>query len=202
MADIFVVLIILIAAYIGSKRGLMRSLVGIASTVASLVLSVLLYHPVSNILRNSEFGIKITESVEKYFENNPPVKEPQGILSILMGTTDAISEGASQIASMLLISAISFILVAVFSKLIIKIAILILDLGAKLPIIKQANSLLGAAVGALSGFIICYVCVGIIAALEPSGTVLALSEMIKESNIACLFYYDNLITNIMATFIK
>ncbi len=202
MADIIFVLIVVLAAYIGSKRGFMRSLVGIASTFASLVLGVLLYHPVSKYLAASEFGKKITEAVGKYFENNPPIKEPQGIFSALIGTKEAMSEGAARIASMLLISAISFILVAVLSKLIIKIAVVILKLGTKLPVIKQANSLLGAAVGALSGFVISYVCIGIIAALEPSGTALALNEMIKESNIACLFYYDNLITNIMAAFIN
>ena len=200
MADIIVVLIVLIAAYIGSKRGLMRSLVGIASTFASLIVGVVLYHPVSEYLSKSEFGKKITEAVAKYFETNPPMGEQQGIFALLMG--DAMSEGAARIASMLLISAISFVLVAVSSKLIIKIAVLILNLGTKLPVIKQANSLLGALVGALSGLVISYVCVGVIAALEPSGTALKLCEMIKESNIACLFYYDNLITNIMAAFIK
>ena len=201
MADIIVVLVVVIAAYIGSKRGLMRSLVGIASTVASLVLGVILYHPVSKYLASSEFGEKITKAVENYFESNPPIEEPQGIFSVLIGTQEAMSEGAAQIASMLLISAISFILVIISSKLIIKLAILILGLSTKLPIIKQANALLGAAVGAISGIIITYVCVGIIAALEPSGTALKLCEMIKDSNIACLFYYDNLITNILAAFI-
>lgn len=202
MADIIIVLIIVLASYIGSKRGLMRSLVGIASTFASLVIGVLLYHPVSKWLADSEFGKNITESVAKYFENNSPSHEPQGIFSVLMGGAEVMNDGASKIASMLLISAISFVLVAVLSKLIIKIAVLILGLGTKLPVIKQANALLGAVVGALSGLIISYVCVGIIASLEPSGTALKLCEMIKESNIACLFYYDNLITNVMATFIK
>ena len=201
MADIIVVLIVVLAAYIGSKRGLMRSLVGIASTFASLILGVLLYHPVSEFLSKSEFGEKINEAVAKYFENNPQAIEPQGIFEALMNS-EAMNEGAAKIASMLLISAISFVLVAVSSKLIIKIAVLILNLGTKLPVIKQANSILGAAVGALSGLVISYVCVGVIASLEPSGTALNLCEIIKESNIACLFYYDNLITNIMAAFIK
>ncbi len=201
MADIIVVLIVVLAAYIGSKRGLMRSLVGIASTFASLILGVLLYHPVSEFLSKSEFGEKITQAVAKYFESNPRAIEPQGIFAVLTGS-ESMNAGASKIASMLLISAISFVLVAVSSKFIIKIAVLILNLGTKLPVIKQANALLGAAVGALSGLVISYVCVGVIASLEPSGTALNLCEMIKESNIACLFYYNNLITNIMVAFIK
>ena len=118
MADIIIVLIVVIAAYIGSKRGLMRSLVGIASTFASLFFGVLLYHPVSDYLSKSQFGEKITESVAKYFESNSPLGEQHGIFATLMGET--MADGASKVASMLLISAISFVLVAISSKFIIK----------------------------------------------------------------------------------
>ena len=86
MADIIVVLIVLIAAYIGSKRGLMRSLVGIASTFASLIVGVVLYHPVSEYLSKSEFGKKITEAVAKYFETNPDAKVEKGWKGRIKGT--------------------------------------------------------------------------------------------------------------------
>ncbi|MBR1970881.1 MAG: CvpA family protein [Clostridia bacterium] len=201
MADIIVILIVGLTAYVGSKRGLMRSLVGFASTFASLILGVILYHPVSKWLAGSQFGENISEAVNKYFESNPPMGEQEGIFSMLMGS-EAVSEGAARIATMLFISAISFLLVAISSKLIIKIAIVMLNVGTKLPVIKQANALLGALVGALSGIVISYVCIGVVAAFEPSGAAPGLCEMIKNSNIAYLFYYDNGITGIMAAFIK
>ena len=67
--------------------------------------------------------------------------------------------------------------------------------------IKQANSLLGAFVGAISGAFVCYVFIGIVAALETGQSATVLTEIIKGSDIAVLLYHDNYVANLLTTFL-
>ena len=53
MADIILILIIAIFAYSGARRGLVKTIFGVASTLLSLVLSIMLYNPVSRMIYNS-----------------------------------------------------------------------------------------------------------------------------------------------------
>lgn len=201
MADIILILVIVLSAYTGSKRGFIRSLVGMASTIASLFISMILYNPVSNYIYNSSFGKNIEEAVAKFFEKNPPVETTQ-IPSLLSNGAQAITDGATKTVTLIIIGILSFILVAVLSKLVIKVVMIIMNVASKLPIIKQANSLLGAVVGAISGALVCYVFIGVIATLEASQSTMLITEMIKKSNIAILFYYDNYIANMLTAIFK
>lgn len=201
MADIILILVIVLSAYTGSKHGFIRSLVGMASTIASLFISMILYNPVSNYMYNSSIGKSIEEAVAKFFEKNPPV-ETTKIPSLLSNGAQAITDGATKTVTLIIIGILSFILVAVLSKLVIKVVMIIMNVASKLPIIKQANSLLGAVVGAISGALICYVCIGVIATLEANQSTMLITEMIKKSNIAILFYYDNYIANILGALFK
>lgn len=201
MADIILILVIVLSAYTGSKRGFIRSLVGMASTIASLFISMILYNPVSNYMYNSSIGKSIEEAVAKFFEKNPPVETTQ-IPSLLSNGAQAITDGATKTVTLIIIGILSFILVAVLSKLVIKVIMVVMNVASKLPIIKQANSLLGAFVGAISGTLVCYVFIGVIATLEANQSTMLITEMIKKSNIAILFYYDNYIANILGALFK
>lgn len=201
MADIILILVIVLSAYTGSKRGFIRSLVGMASTIASLFISMILYNPVSNYMYNSSIGKSIEEAVAKFFEKNPPVETTQ-IPSLLSNGAQAITDGATKTVTLIIIGILSFILVAVLSKLVIKVIMVVMNVASKLPIIKQANSLLGAFVGAISGALVCYVFIGVIATLEANQSTMLITEMIKKSNIAILFYYDNYIANILGALFK
>lgn len=201
MADIILVLVIVLSAYTGSKRGFIRSLVGMASTIASLFISMILYNPVSNYMYNSSIGKSIEEAVAKFFEKNPPVETTQ-IPSLLSNGAQAITDGATKTVTLIIIGILSFILVAVLSKLVIKVIMVVMNVASKLPIIKQTNSLLGAFVGAISGALICYVFIGVIATLEANQSTMLITEMIKKSNIAILFYYDNYIANMLTAIFK
>ena len=201
MADIILILIIVLSAYAGSKRGFIRSLVGMASTIASLFISMVLYNPVSNYIYNSSVGKSIEEAVAKFFEKNPPV-DAKEMPTILSSGAQAITDGATKTGTLIIIGILSFILVAVLSKLVIKVIMVVMNVASKLPIIKQANSLLGAFVGAISGAIICYVFIGVIRTLEESQSIVFITQMIKKSNIAILFYYDNYIANILDALFK
>ena len=66
MADICLVIIIVLFAYIGKKRGFLRSVISTLSTLISLFLSVFLCKPVSMLVLESEIGEELRTTVEKF----------------------------------------------------------------------------------------------------------------------------------------
>lgn len=191
MADIILILIVAFFTYMGAKRGLVKTLVGAVSTLISLMLSMLLYQPVSQMLYNSSLGDGIRKFVEEFLTK----KLNSGVGLFML-------EQAIETSTVLVMNVISFISVILAVKLIVIIFANILNITAKLPIIKQANKLLGMAAGALSGILVCYIIIGIIAALGAEGNISLMQESIKNSYFAINMYDNNFIANILSGFTR
>lgn len=191
MADIILIAILIIFAYTGAKRGLIKTLVGIASTVLSLVLSMLLYNPVSKMLSESAFGENVKEYVREFL-----MAEAEGAAKLL------ITDAAVDTASLLVMNVISFVVVIVVSKILIIVLSKVLNIAAKLPVIKQANKLLGMVAGVLSGLLVCYIITGIIMALSPEGNILLMKESIENSYLAIKLCDKNFIYGILWSILK
>lgn len=190
MADIIVLLVVAVFAIIGARRGLIKTLVGAASTLISLILSMLLYKPVSEMLYNSTFGDAVKVQVEVW------MTEQMGNAALLL------QQQAVETAAMLLINVISFIVVILVVKIAVILIAKIANLTAKLPIIKQANSLLGMVAGAAGGLLVCYIVIGIIAALGSDVSFSAAIESVQKSILAIKLYEGNIITKFLSDFIK
>lgn len=189
MADIVLIVTVAFFTYWGAKRGLIKTLVGTVSTLISLVLSVLLYRPVSQALYNSSAGDSVREFVTGFLAE----KMHNGIQPFML-------DGAVETATSLVINVISFVLVIIAVKLIVIILANILNIAAKLPVIKQANKLLGMAAGALSGILACYIIAGVIAALDAEGSISLVQESIKNSYLVINMYDNNFIADILSGF--
>lgn len=186
MVDIVFIAIIVLFAYIGAKRGLIRTLIGLLTTGVSLVLSMMLYKPVSLALANSALGDTVRENIEKFIVENTG------------SAASLIHNGAITASSQIVINAISFVLIVILSKVIISIVVSIVNIASKLPVIRQANSLLGLVIGVISGVVICYIAIGVIGAAETEGSLSNIAQQIKDSIVASSFYYDNVITEILS----
>ena len=191
MADIILIAVLVIFAAMGAKKGLISTLVGVASTVLSLLLSLMLYNPVSKALFESQFGVNVKEFVHEML-----LKNAEGAAKLLV--TDATVEAAS----MLVMNVISFVAVILISKIAIMIVSHVLNFAAKLPVIKQANKLLGMVAGVLSGLLVCYIALGVIKALSPDGTALLLKDSIENSILAFQMYSDNIVFDALSSFMK
>ncbi len=191
MADIIFIAILIIFAYLGAKKGLVKTLVGIASTVLSVILSMLLYNPVSKILYESSFGDSVKESVREFLAG-----KAEGAAKLL------ITDAAVETASVLVMNIISFVVVIIASKVLIILLSKILNIAAKFPVIKQANRLLGMLAGIISGILVCYIAIGIIMTLSPEGNVLAIKENIENSYLAVKLYDKNIIYGILWSLLK
>ena len=76
-----------------------------------------------------------------------------------------------------------------------------LDLVAKLPLIGQANTLLGIAAGALKGLVWVWVVFTVIAVLTYTGANTELMTMVNESQILTWLYANNPIMMVVVKFV-
>lgn len=190
MADLILVCFIALFAFIGMKRGFIKTIVGLASTLISLSLTLLAYPVVSDFLHKLGVGEAITKTIFGVISKNE-----QGNLSL------GIMEKTAEASSVVVVNVISFIAVIILAKFVLTILIKSLSIITKLPVIKQANSLLGMVVGFLSGILVSYTLIGILAALNGNNVILAVKEHLDSSLIAVLMYRDNAIAEVLSKFI-
>lgn len=190
MADIILVAIIAVFALRGAKRGFARSVVGMISTVLSIVVGTLLYRGVSGIIYSSVVGEAVRKGIESFLAENT-----SGAVSGLINM-----QGGLDVLTMLSVNAISFVVVIILSKIIVSFIAGAVNIASRLPLIKQANSLMGMAVGILSGCVFCYIGAGVLSAMGANFP--SLIKMIESSVIARLFYENNVITSVLSAFIK
>ena len=191
MADIILIAVIIISIYIGAKRGLVRTLFTTLSTFISLILTALIYTPFSKALYNSPFGSYIKELTLSFFaekfQNTP--QHP-------------MINHAAETSSVLIVNIVSFVLVIIVIRIFLAFLFSILNITAKLPVIKQFNSILGMVIGAVGGILISYIAIGIIAALGGDGNIGIIQESIQKSYLAIKIYNNNLVTNLLLNFLN
>lgn len=93
---------------------------------------------------------------------------------------------------------IALVIVLIISRIALVIAEKFLNLVSKLPIIGQADALLGIAAGLVKGLVWCWVLLTIIAMLAYTGTNTDLLAMVNESKILTWLYENNLIMNTLS----
>ena len=190
MADIILIVILIIFARSGSRKGLVKTLFGTMSTLLSLVLTALIYSPFSKMLYNSTAGDYITSAIRKLFEEK-----------IQAGADILMLDKAVEAASILIINVLSFVIVVIITKIILMFISSAINITAKLPVIKQLNSILGMVAGVVSGILVCYILIGIIGALNGDGNISIIQESIKGSYIAIKLYENNFIANLILSYI-
>ena len=154
--DIILILIILANVYICYKKGLIKLAVGLIAVVASIILAVILYKPISNvIINNTEIDNKIENAIIENFtqkgENTTQESQDNGFMNYIEKYVDdtvnktkneIVIEAAGVIATKVINVAV-MIGIFVISRLILIVLTFLTDMIAELPILKQFNELGG-----------------------------------------------------------
>ena len=182
MADIILILILCLFVCSGYKKGFAKTLINASANVISVIFSVIFTNPVAKIICESPIGEFIRNSASSYVSDNVKYAE------LAKSAVETAADGVCMTVS----SIISFILIAFVVKIVVRLIAGAVGLVSKLPLLKQANSVLGALVGLVSGALICYVVIGFFGALISSGTVeLDAVVSIIENSIICAYVYNN-----------
>lgn len=193
MADIILIIVLLLFVYMGYRNGFVKTFINALANIVSVIFSIIFTNPVAKIICESPLGIILRDGAVSYVSAG--VKDSK--------LTQAAVEMAADGICMTLSSIISFILIALVVKIAVRIIAGAMGLVSGLPLIKQVNRVLGAAIGAVSGFLICYVVIGFIIALSH-GTAMELDlviQSIENSFICSAFYHNNIVGNAICSVI-
>ena len=215
IADLIVVLIVLITAFIGYKRGFVKTAFGMVSFLVAIILSFSLYKPVANILsektgmdewiheviegkveNNNEDesdGKTIKEeerSIEEAIVNLPEnIKEQFGLEEIKEQTKATIAEKVTLIS----LNLISFIGIYVISRIVLIVVCFILDKLMLIPVLKQINEIAGLVLGVLQGLVRTYLVLAVITFLTSIFSMDMIVAFINNSLITKILYENNFI---------
>lgn len=198
MIDILTAAIFVIFIFIGYKKGLLRSLYGIAALAASIIIAYLLYPYIKDIINGSQIGIGVRNLVRtKYVE--------PGVLSQSLDTTDLPDYMRSMVStgriglenaltgffSNLALNLISFLTVFVITRLLICIVGRILHIISRLPFIRLLDRTGGIIFGIVEALLVLYLVFAVIYAAAPLRDNPTAKAYISNSTLTKTMYENN-----------
>lgn len=196
LIDIILLLIIALSTFIGYKKGLIKIAFKLVSFILAIVISIVLYRPISNFIINyTPIDNILEETIESRLSSSSITKEEtNNIISNYYSNVKNASIGiVSQSIAKTIINIGCMLLVFIISNIILLFFRFSGDLIAKLPLIKQCNSVGGFLYGLLVGFVLIYVFLAIVAILSPVLNINNFIKVINSSIITNIMYNNNII---------
>ena len=213
IVDILIVLIIGLCIFAGYKKGLMKVLFKIVSFILALIIALILHGPISNfIINNTNIDENLETLIINNIDPNNEVIDENGQLKENSNNSETIQEyitnsigdvkenvenAAARSIAITIINIAVLILILLITRIVLGVLNIIIDIVAKLPIIKQFNSAGGLIFGAVEGLIIVYVLLAICALIAPIFSDLQLINSINNSTLGKLMYDNNILLKIV-----
>ncbi len=217
MLDLIVIAIIILAFVINFRRGLIKSVWKIVALVLTIVLAITLKAPMVNFLAETEFADHIYSSVQERIsidvgeEELVQVGENAGLPDYLVaeminvtnlndGLSNVVNDGTNEIArrlTMLMLRIISIVILFILIRLLLAAAFTILNTVTKLPLLSQANRLLGGLFGVINSLAIIYIACAVLSLLPLNDR---LYDLINQSYIVKYFYNYNILLQLIMKF--
>ena len=206
LADIIFVLVILLNAIVGYRRGFFNMIGRIAVTLVSIVLAFLIISPVAGWLvqlplfdpLEERIGTSVSESIQITEENVGSVVERMNlpeVVEILMlenlpePDTDFTQAYPAFSAALFRLALMAFLFVMVFAVLIIAIHLMTRSLTAvsdKVPLLGLTNRLIGMTAGLVFASLQLFIAIFLLALLSPH--ISMLNQAIQSSRILTYLY--------------
>ena len=207
--DIIIVAIIALNVFVCYKKGLVKLAVGLIAVLAAVILSIVLYKPISNaIIKNTDLDEKIENVIIENFSAKTNENEEVryvGIIDYLEKYVDdavnktqneIVYETAGTMATRFVNIAV-ILIIFLITRVVLLALTFISDIITSLPILKQFNEIGGILYGIVKALLIVYVILAIAFFVVYITGNTAVSEAISGSYITKFFYEHNLILNIL-----
>ncbi len=186
--DIIFIAILATGAYLGAKKGLIKSVWSIGAWILTIILVKMMAEPVCEIISNTSLYISMRDTIfdkisQKGTEGFAFI--PQSIITDMAG--DAVGALSDIIAR-----ALSYIILIIAIRLLLSVVFIVVDLISKLPVISGANKLTGAIIGVVNALIISVVILSLISVLGIDFAILG----IQDSVIVKYLYNNNILLNL------
>lgn len=205
IVDIVLIIVILLGAFIGYKRGLIDVVFSIVGIFLAIVLAMLSYKTVVKVVipktgldktvhaiveqkyKNTEetidSSINVPDALKQYFDANVIINQTSS--SNIEKTTNFI------------VNAITIFILIIIYYIIITIIRLMLNVVAKLPVLNGINKIGGAVLGGVKNVIIVLILLTLLSFYSSIGKASYLTESVNKSVITQKIYNSNFLTKIM-----
>ena len=208
--DIILIAIIALSIFLGYKKGLIKVAVKLFAFLIAIIVTLLLYKPVSNlIIEKTEFdenikNVIIESGTKEIEENNGEIKEDgfmaymqEYVENTVVETQNDIVTSIAEITSVKAIELITIIGLFILTRVALIILTVISDIITKIPIIKQFNKLGGTLYGILRGLILVYFVLAIAFLIVSATGNNVIISTIDGTIITKFMYTNNLLLNII-----
>lgn len=211
LIDLIVIGIILLSTFLGYKKGLIGVAFKILSFIIAIVITLILFKPVSNfIINNTEFATNIENTIiEKLssanIENGEIKKEDTDLPNVIVNyineeitttvnaTKEVVVKTVATELSKTIINLIVIIAIYILARILLIFAKVIFEAIAELPIIKQFNETGGIIYGLLRGALIIYIVLAILSLVLPMFDKTGIINAINSTIVTKILYNHNLI---------
>ncbi len=195
IVDIFIVAIVALSTFLAYRKGLVKLAIHLCSFLIAVLITFLLYQPVSNFIINAT---SIDESIENtiYEKANEIIQgeENDGIATQI--TETAKNEMLPETARTLAVNIVKggvIVILYIAIKIILRFVTALADAVSKLPILNQINKAGGVVYGILRGILVIYILlliIGVFGQINPENIV---QQNIDKSFVGKTMYENNIL---------
>lgn len=203
--DVVILLILALCIFIGYKRGLVKVIFGLVAIIGAVIITVILYRPITNlIINNTQIDENIASAIEQKLTPEEEQKQEENNKFLEKYISDAkndiqtgIVKSTSQIIAVNVVSISVSLILYILVRVALTIVGTVTDVFAKLPIIKQFNKAGGTIYGILEGILIIYAILAVTFFIVTATNNIEVENFIDTSYITKLLYSNNIILNIL-----
>lgn len=207
LVDLIIIGVILLCTFLGYKKGLIGVAFKILSFLIAIIISLILYIPISNfVINNTQIDEIIKDTIienmaedneQEDIESNMPKTINNYIEKYTKDAKNASIEVAAENISITLVRLMVSILLFIVIRIILMFIKAIASLVENIPIIKQFNGIGGIIYGLLQSLFIIFIVFAIISVVSPMINTSGVLTAINDSFIGSILYNNNIILKLI-----
>lgn len=192
VVDLIIVAIVLLSTFLAYRKGLITLAIQLVAVVIAILLTLLLYKPVSNVIINLTGIDETIQNAILEEANDIMTNDGEGSNQVVETIQNNMLPETARTISINIIEGAVILILYIVIRIALKFVTALANLVAKLPILNQLNQLGGIIYGILRGLLIVYILlllVNLSGEIEPQNQVyMAVEEsyigkMMNENNI-------------------
>lgn len=194
VVDIIIVAIILLSTFLAYRKGLITLAIQLVAVVIAVVLTLLLYKPVSNLIINVTGIDEMLQNAILEEANEIMTNSEENANQIVESIQNNMLPETARTISINIIQGVVILILYVVIRVILRFVTVLANLVAKLPILNQFNKLGGVIYGILRGVLIVYILlllVNLSGEIEPQNEVYT---SVEESYIGKIMNENNILS--------
>ncbi len=197
VVDLIIVAIILLSTFLAYRKGLITLAIQLVAVVIAIVLTLLLYKPVSNVIINVTGIDEAIQNAILEEANDIMTNDEEGANQVVESIQNNMLPETARNISINIIEGAVILILYIIIRIALKFVTALANLVSKLPILNQLNQLGGIIYGILRGILIVYIIlllVNLSGEIEPQNHVYTaveesyIGKMMNENNILDILF--------------